>query len=179
MFSKASWLERVHHNGGKAIYSDAALPRRAMPKRVAPIPKLVIASEREVERLALEQPAVPLPSSSSGLEALLATAKAYRPLAMYILREIDKAVPDTVTEPAAAHVSFSDKAREFAVLALGSRDLRLGLTLEGHPFEPPLQTPKFPNPAVRVGDAITHRAVLNDVRQVDSRLIDWIIKAAG
>ena len=23
MFSKASWLERIHHNGGRPIYADA------------------------------------------------------------------------------------------------------------------------------------------------------------
>ena len=31
MFSKASWLERIHHNGGKPIYADA--PKEAAPRR--------------------------------------------------------------------------------------------------------------------------------------------------
>ena len=30
MFSKASWLERIHHNGGKPIYADA--PKEAAPR---------------------------------------------------------------------------------------------------------------------------------------------------
>src|SRR5690606_15930506 len=31
MFSKASWLERIHHNGGIPIYAD--VPREAAPRR--------------------------------------------------------------------------------------------------------------------------------------------------
>ena len=31
MFSKASWLERIHHNGGKPIYAD--VPKEAAPRR--------------------------------------------------------------------------------------------------------------------------------------------------
>ena len=31
MFSKASWLERIHHNGGKPIYADA--PKESAPRR--------------------------------------------------------------------------------------------------------------------------------------------------
>src|SRR6185312_13298553 len=33
MFSKASWLERIHHNGGKPIY--AGVPKEAAPRRPA------------------------------------------------------------------------------------------------------------------------------------------------
>ncbi|KAB2939990.1 MAG: hypothetical protein F9K20_15165, partial [Hyphomicrobium sp.] len=31
MFSKASWLERIHHNGGKPIY--VGVPKEAAPRR--------------------------------------------------------------------------------------------------------------------------------------------------
>ena len=33
MFSKASWLERIHHNGGRPIYAD--VPKDAAPRRPA------------------------------------------------------------------------------------------------------------------------------------------------
>ena len=32
MFSKASWLERIHHNGGRPIYADTAATTPAAPR---------------------------------------------------------------------------------------------------------------------------------------------------
>lgn len=181
MFSKASWLERVHNNGGKPIYSDAVMPRRAMPKRnstsvpaqPAELPSEPAAAPPQVVA------APPQETQPDALETLLASAKAYRPLAQHILREIAKILPDAVPTACNTYVSLTNTGREFAVLVMGARELRLGLALEGSPFEPPLQTAKFPNPAVRVAPAITHMAVLNDVRQIDGVLKDWIFKSAG
>ena len=180
MFSKASWLERVHNNGGKAIYSDAVVPRRAMPKRTAPAATPVVVSPPQIET-----PPAPkvvtaeiTPAAPDALEALLTTAKAYRPLAQHILREIAKAVPGCTPEPRSGHVSFTRAGQEFGVLVMGARELRLGLALDGQPVELPLQTAKFPNPAVRIAAAITHMAVVNDVRQIDTALIAWIVTAA-
>lgn len=182
MFSKASWLERVHHNGGKAIYSDAVVARRAMPKRAAPAVDLPSPPLDQQQVLAAPSPprvaAQPPAAPTDALEALLATAKAYRPLAQHILREIAKAVPDSTPVASSGHVSLVLAGREFAVLVISARELRLGLTLNGQPVEPPLQTAKFPNPAVRIAPAITHMAVVNDVRQIDAALIAWIVKGA-
>lgn len=179
MFSKASWLERVHHNGGKPIYSDAVVAKRAMPKRqmaaaVDPVPL----TDPEPEELP-PLPVVAAPAAPpDALDGLLATAKAYRPLAQHILREIAKAVPASQSAAAGAYISLSRDAREFAVLTLTAKELRLGLALGGQTVGPPLQMAKFPNPAVRVPASITHMAVLNDVRQFDGTLIGWIVKAA-
>ena len=180
MFSKASWLERVHNNGGKAIYSDAVVPRRAMPKKPTPAAAPVAVNPPLSETPPALQVVITemLPAAPDALEALLSTAKAYRPLAQHILREIAKAVPGSASEPRSGHVSFTRAGQEFGVLVMGARELRLGLALVGQPVEPPLQTAKFPNPAVRMGPAITHMAVVNDVRQIDAALIAWIIKAA-
>lgn len=183
MFSKASWLERVHHNGGKPIYSDAVVPRRAMPKRSA---SAVTPQNVQTEPIRAPSPLTPISQVAAAvlqpepdaLETLLATAKAYRPLAQHILREVTKAVPGAKPNAAGAYVSVSRGGKEFAVLAMGARELRLGLALANQPFEPPLQSAKFPNPAVRVPQDITHMAVLNDVRQIDGTLMAWIIKAA-
>ena len=180
MFSKASWLERVHHNGGKAIYSDAMVPRRAMPKRQraeASPAEPAAAPPDPPPTLQVAAPAT-TPATPGALEILLTTAKAYRPLAQHILREIAKAVPGSTAQASSGHVALIREAREFAILAVGARELRLGLALDGHPFEPPLQTAKFPNPAMRAAAAITHMAILNDVRQIDGALMDWIVKAA-
>lgn len=198
MFSKASWLERVHHNGGKPIYSDAALPRRAMPKRApatgAALPALLPetlppspAVPPDPAAPSVAAPPVPVASAAAqsvaappdALDALLATAKAYRPLAVYLLREIAKTIPGTTPAANGTYVSLMRDGKEFAALAMGAKELRLGLTLENHPVEAPLQAARFPNPAVRVTPAITHMALLNDVRQIDSALMDWIVKAAG
>jgi hypothetical protein len=180
MFSKASWLERVHHNGGKPIYSNAAAAvRRASPKRPA------AAAEAPAAPPAPEPPAVPqvaapaVQAAPDAMETLLATAKAYRPLAQHLLREVAKAVPGTMALPAGSHVSLVRDGNEFAILAMAAKELRLGLALTGHAIEPPLQAAKIPNPLVHVPPGITHMAVLNDVRQIDSGLMAWIVKAAG
>lgn len=183
MFSKASWLERVHHNGGKPIYSDAVVARRAMPKRNLPADAIAPA---HFESVATSTPADPAPQLAAvrqpeqdALEKLLASAKAYRPLAQHILREVTKAVSGATTAAAGTYVSVSRDGKEFAVLAIGTRELRLGLALSGHPLEPPLVMARFPNPAVKVPTAITHMAILNDVRQFDGALMAWIAKAAA
>ena len=183
MFSKASWLERVHHNGGKPIYSNtAAAVRRAGAKRAA---APVAPGEALVEQAVSEPPVTPqvaapaVYAAPDAMDALLATAKAYRPLAQHILREVLKALPGATASAAGAHVSLVREGKEFAILAMAAKELRLGLALAGHTVELPLQASKFPNPLDRVQATITHMAVLNDVRQIDSALMSWIVKAAG
>lgn len=187
MFSKASWLERVHNNGGKAIYSDAVVARRAMPKR----PAVTAVPADSTAELAPSLPPSPVlvaptftpaahpPAPTDALEALLMTAKAYRPLAQHILREVKKALPASTASAEPGYVSLKHGGREFAVLVVGARELRLGLALDGHAFEPPLQPAKFPNPAVRIAPLMTHMAVVNDVRQINAALIALIQNAAG
>ena len=188
MFSKASWLERVHNNGGKPIYSDTVVARRAMPKRAPSSPAEAAAapeiSASEPEAAPHQAPTLTLvaasvPTSTSPLDELLQSAKAYRPLALHILKEIAKAVPGSAATAQGGYVSLNQGGREFAVLVIGARELRLGLALAGSPFEAPLQAARVTNPAIRLAPEITHMAIVNDVRQIDSGLMTSILKAAA
>ena len=93
MFSKASWLERIHHNGGKPIYADAPkeLPRdRARARRregvlVAPLTGCFAC--RRSRRRPYAPPPASAPAPVGDVDALLAKAKAYRPLAQHVLAQ--------------------------------------------------------------------------------------------
>jgi hypothetical protein len=92
-FSQASWIERIHHNGGRLIYADDVAPQpiaKAAPQRLRndEVPPL---RSRPVLRV--------VPSSTdwagdSAIQRLLNEAKGLRALANLILREIGRAVPD-------------------------------------------------------------------------------------
>lgn len=189
MFSKASWLERIHHNCGRPIYGDAHAKRppaarrrdRAPPEGVpAASAALVSASPGEASQSLSSLPQDGLEKPDAGrelLDQLLAKAKALRPLAQFVLREVAKAVPGAQLRPDAAHVSIA-RAREFAVLALSPRELRLGLVLGQTPFDRPLEAARFP-PASRISASITHMIVLTDARQVNERLLALVKEAAA
>ena len=105
MFARASWLERIHHNGGRLIYGDTpARPAGHARSPVAPAPR----------------PAVPIPGATTladdaALDALLAAAKAYRALASVLLRDILAAVPGADARVLAGHIVVSH-TRPFAAL---------------------------------------------------------------
>ena len=190
MFSKASWLERIHHNCGRPIYDDAHAKRPPAARRRDRAPPaggpavsaaLVSASPGDTPQ---SLPSIPpldgLEKPDAGrdmLEQLLAKAKALRPLALFVLREVAKAVPGARLRPDAAYVSIA-RAREFAVLALSPRELRLGLVLGETPFDRPLEAARFP-PASRISASITHMIVLTDARQVNERLLALVKEAAA
>ena len=112
LFARASWLERIHHNGGRPIYLDpaafdTAIPPRDKPQLVSPMLPVKPAAAVPTPQV-LPTPRPPLaplpvdpvatvrqprsaPSETASLDALLAEAKAYRPLAQFLLREIEKA----------------------------------------------------------------------------------------
>lgn len=187
MFSKASWIERIHHNGGEPIYAGkeaAKTPSRAVAPAVPP----------PARRERLEEPEPPLPepppieapppvaakdtgAGTDAVQELLQKAKAYRPLANYILSEIARAVPGVRFVAAASHVSIAAD-REFALLFIGSRELRLALELGDEPFDDTLRPFKSTPPAPRNLSAMTHMATLTDARQVSDRLIAAVVAAA-
>lgn len=182
MFSKASWLERIHENGGRPIYGHVPASID-VPLRIEPItPQAAVtppvAAPPRQSSLTLGPKTEPVPSAEDPLEELLAKAKALRPLAKHILREITKAVPAAAFTPVANHVSIAH-TREFAVLTIGPKELKLGLALPAEPHAPHFQVTKFPAPAYRISPGITHMAALSDVRQIDTALIAAIARAAA
>lgn len=179
MFSKASWLERIHGNGGRPIYGDAvsgtvAAPEVATPALAPPPGPAPIQTPLETQA----RPPVPEAPRDEALEQMLLKAKALQPLARFVLREIAKVVPGVALIAEAAYVSIRNP-HEFAVLTISPRELKLGLTLAGEPFAAPLTPARFVAPGPRVSQAITHMAALTDARQIDATLLAAIIRAAA
>lgn len=64
LFSKASWLERIHHNGGKPIYADAAAAKRRVLRepRVLAAPAAAPTPQAATPQPAPSPPAPPEPA---------------------------------------------------------------------------------------------------------------------
>ncbi len=176
LFAKASWLERIHHNGGRPVYADASSPRPAVSEP-APTPERPTIAAVAVKPMPPPEPVPAAASTAADLDALLAQAKAYRPLAQYVLREIATAVPSVSFTTHAGFVAMA-APRTFAVLTIGPRELRLGLALEGATAPPPLVKARFPKPGPSVPATITHMVVLTDARQVTDDLLAAIAATA-
>jgi len=165
-FARASWLERIHRNGGKPIHAhppsgvatDIA-PVEASPKETRqPRPK----AARPPDRPPVQAPA----GAAAALEKLVAAAKGYRPLYLLLEAELGRAIPGVAVTPGAGHVSIGAPA-EFAAVSFHATELRLGLALGEHPFDGGLQKARIKG----AGAAITHMLVLTDARQVTADLM--------
>jgi hypothetical protein len=161
-FARASWLERIHSNGGRPIYvhlpGEAPPPapvREAKPSPRPPRPRRA-PSEREVAEL----------------ETLLVAAKGYRPLYNLLEAEVRAAIPEVAVVPKAGYVSLA-APREFGAVTLHPTELRLGLDLGDRPFDGSVQKSRMRGPP----PTISHMIVLTDARQVNADLLN-LIKAA-
>jgi hypothetical protein len=180
MFSKASWLERIHHNGGKPIYADApkeSAPRRPPRRRegvhaATPAAAPPAASPAPA---AMPQAALAAPPPASDIEALLAKAKAYRPLAQHVLAKIKSLRPGAGFAARESAIAIGDP-NVFATLGISARELRLHLALGEHPFDEVVKKGQ-PGGGLGKGEALSHMMVLTDARQVDQRLMDLIALA--
>ncbi|MBO0763673.1 MAG: hypothetical protein J2P50_03650 [Hyphomicrobiaceae bacterium] len=179
-FARASWLERIHRNGGKPIYAEgpvdsrpesaptvrpasveqAAGRRRSPAPRPTPVPKA-------------EPRAKPPAQTAQEMEKLLSAAKGYRPLYNMLEGEIRKAIPDAVFAARDRYVSIG-APREFGAVTLHPTEVRLGLDLGDRPFDAQVQKAKLRGP----GAAIGHMVVLTDARQVNEALLA-LIRAAN
>lgn len=200
MFSQASWLERIHHNGGRPIYADGAsanlmalrLPReRTEPKPGVPandqaaleeeppqpMPAPSRASPPASTSAPTPAPAGAPPQASDDLTAVLAKAKAYRPLAQHLITQIKTVCPGATFVARGSAVAIA-APEEFAVLAITGKELRLHLAL-GDDDDGGEILKKAPAPA-GLGKAakLTHMLVLTDARQIDRRLMDIVARAA-
>ncbi len=198
-FSKASWLERIHHNNGRPIYiedqkqseadtqnanfekpklvsSSPALENQEEmppPKEPQPPPTLDVAEQNEASTL--------VPADVSALEKTLSAGKAYRPLAQYLLQEITLALPSATCHPTTYAITIANP-NPFAVLDITTKGLRFALSLETADDDSPLDLAKFPNPSIRVAaqisQGLTHLAILTDARQVNDVLIAEITRSS-
>ncbi len=176
MFSKASWLERIHHNGGRPIYADTTAAPPAAPRQRQD------ASEIVKPPSAPKPEPVPVASASvearpdNDLDALLAKAKAYRPLAHFLIEQIKTVRPATRFEPRGTFIAIGD-TENFAALGIGAKQLRLHLELGDHPPDEIVKK-GVPGGGLGKADALSHMVVLTDARQVDAYLLDIIKRAA-
>jgi hypothetical protein len=161
-FARASWLERIHANGGRPIYLAHAEPAEAGPSAPAP------------ERPPDPPVAAATARAAAQLEALLAAGKGYRPLFHLLEAEIRKALPGTVIAARPSYVALLNP-REFAAVALAASGLRLGLALGDHAFEAPLVKSRLKGASA----AITHMLILTDARQVNEELMRLVVAAAA
>lgn len=202
LFAKASWLERIHHNGGRPIYFDPAQPGKAAAPQFQPPPLQVpTATDRDQSRPAIERrpatappvtitaprpagpslagagaarsapPRAPAKEASPSLDALLADAKGYRPLAQLLLREIEAAVPDTKFEAADGYVAIMRDGRCAGVLTLSAKELRLALVGGAQALAAPFERARFTKSHDNVPASMTHMIILSDARQITPDLI--------
>jgi hypothetical protein len=157
-FARASWLERIHNNGGKPIYQESV--------------------EREGPAAGGEKPA-PAPARTqrdaayaAKMEKLLQAAKGYRPLYRLLEEAVRSAVPGVVIAPRRGYISFA-APREFAAVTLHATQVRLGLALGDRPWD--ARTQKASGKGIPA--AITHMVVLADARQIDAELTALIAAA--
>jgi hypothetical protein len=163
-FSRASWLERIHSNGGKPIYVGRVPARGAVA--AAPLAAATPGADSgggENER-----------ENDPRLERVLAAAKGYRPLCQLLLSEVRTALPGVRIVPKAGSISLC-RPREFAVVGVQASELRLGLALGERPFDSELGAPRIKG----AGPHITHMLVLTDARRVNVALIDLVKAADG
>jgi hypothetical protein len=185
MFSKASWLERIHHNGGKPIYAgvpkDAAPRRPPLRRREAPTVPLAPSQSPEPPPRAPAAAAPPAPpespSAGGDVDALVAKAKAYRPLAQHVLAKIKSVSPGAAISTRVSAVAIGGPS-PFAVLGITAKELRLHLALGEHPFDEVVKKGQAGG-GLGKGEALSHMLVLTDARQIDARFIDLITLAAA
>ena len=182
MFSRASWLERIHHNGGKPIYADA--PKDAPRSRPRRRREGVLATTLPAASPATDLPppvAAPPPSPAplGDIDALLAKAKAYRPLAQHVLAKIKSVRPAANFTARESAIAIGDP-NVFAALGITAKELRLHLALGEHPFDEVVRKGQAGG-GLGKGEALTHMLVLTDARQIDQRLLDLVAlaKATG
>jgi hypothetical protein len=181
-FNWASWLERIHANGGVPLYADkpAAPAVKKAPQREAKAGKTEKATPiAPAPVTAVPQPAAraPVTAAAAGdgdaaMQNLIAAAKGYQPLYRLLASEIARAVPGATLSAADAYICVGNP-REFAGIETSAKGLRLALDLGDRPFAPPLQPSRLATAPKR----LSHMVLLDDARKVDGALMD-LIRAA-
>ncbi len=119
------------------------------------------------------------PAPAGSLDTVLTKAKAYRPLALHLIRMIEGAVPDLEIVPGPSHLFLLRDGKAFGLIAVSSKDIRLALSLNPEVACAPFGPVKLPSTLSRTAQGMTHMVVLTDARQLDEALINLVGKAAG
>ncbi len=176
-FSWASWLERIHHNGGRLIYAGdpgnvppSARPRPPEARRHDPRPfpsaRTLSPPPRELKPSA--------PSPRSDIERLLADAKGLRPLADLMLREIGRAVPSAEFDAQGSLIVIG-KPQPFAALLPSPKALRLYANFGAAGIHRAKPADAVNKSASTFPDVL----LLDDARSIDEDFLRLIRIAAG
>ena len=111
------------------------------------------------------------------LDAVLAKAKAYRPLAQHVLAKIRSVSPAAAVSARENAVAIGGPS-PFAVLGITARELRLHLALGEHPSDEVVKKGQAGG-GLGKGEALSHMLVLTDARQIDARFIELVTLAAA
>ena len=240
LFSWASWMERIHHNGGRPIYCDMA----EAPSEVAvdttgsrssriptthlelskgpgavesqtnakspPHPKLrLVASNPSPRSSDADKPTVAQPSpdaleshssaplgqcgepsargfvsrqadtTPSDIAGVIASAKAFAPLAGFIVRKLPELVPGSGVAAGRRHLSFTRNGVPFAVMATSGKGLKLFFPGTPGSFPPPCEPARAAGLGISMPEGFTHMRLLNDARQIDDALSEMLREAAS
>lgn len=175
-FARASWIERIHHNGGRLIYADGARTPLEAHRRKPSNP----ATEPPHVGAAAPARIAPIKAASANsddeIDALLAAGKAYRPLAQVVLRDILSTVPGADVRAINGHIVVSH-AKPFAALITGPKDVRILLSFGARsPASGWMRTKIQPGLDSLAG--LTHMLVLTDARQLTRDLKELIAASA-
>lgn len=192
-FARASWMERIHHNGGRLIYADDAPAAHVEP--LPPVPpvqpvaapgQIPVTHERPTLRIVAGGPLEPPPaapmappppaSDRSELEPLFEQAKAYRALARHVTAEIEKLVPGSRLAADAAVITFA-APDPYAALVVSPKGLRLYLDA-GSEADGALKKADSSGAKLRP-QPYGHVAVLTDARAIDAGLKRAIVASAA
>lgn len=181
LFARASWLERIHNNGGRPIYSETHLPAPPPAELPDAGPAMPVSPPADAEPPAPAATATFKPvADTSTLETLLAEAKAYRPLATYVLKEIERVVPGLICEARSGLALLQRPGgRAFAALAVSAKELRLAADFKGTKPSPPWQSARMAKPWPALPDNLAHMVKLTDARQITDDLLAAIRTAAS
>jgi hypothetical protein len=180
-FAKASRLERIHHNGGRPLYGDKppvsaaekeiVVAAPAVPSKPPGTPPPV--ANPPQQQIPAPRSAAPPAAGLGDLNAFMARAKGYRPLAELLIRNIRTAVPSTTFHVHDTHADLAAPAL-YGAMAVTAKDVRLALDLGDHPFEGDIKRLKLPG----VNANLTHTIILTDARRVDAALLALVAKSA-
>lgn len=200
LFARASWMERIHHNGGRPIYLDVAAlasggeaadkpvaaARAPAPSAPAPAAPPVAPPVAVVPTPAARAPAPVAPpvarrksaEDETSLDEVLAEAKGYRPLALLLLRDIQSSAPQATFAARDGYIAVLTADGGLAgVITVSGKELRLALALGAKAVLPPFSKPKFAKAQADIPGAFTHMVVLTDARQVTPDLLAAIAEA--
>jgi len=183
-FADASKLERIHANGGRPVYSNP--PPTLTAEELSPRrDRASTAASGAPGRPADDSPSPLSPASAASysdpsrdpaLEPLLAAARGYRPLAILLVRELARTLPNAAFQVEGPLIIVrSTSGRAVAAIEPRPKEIRLSLALAG-------QAPEQRHMRGTPRGAPAHldcTLILDDARRIDATLMALVEASAG